>query len=252
MENSINILSERNLNFGKTVETLNIDVIKPIDPSQPLTWPIKDLGSFTEWSCISIGTLQPTSFDKDFLPLKKTPENKSINWIICFEDGEQKEKMFTNLMAYKLLRQKEQWIAVGVREWWASNSPTTPKFERYSWPDAKPEVDWYLMLLQDWTKCTLKCWGWESYQQWRCIPPKSWGKPCQWELIRKKKCNTQPCPGISMTKEEEKSKDLKEEPVVFKPIFKSAPFIDRPQQNIPCVVRENDILFEKKDEESGF
>jgi len=117
MENSINILSERNLNFGKTVETLNIDVIKPIDPSQPLTWPIKDLGSFTEWSCISIGTLQPTSFDKDFLPLKKTPENKSINWIICFEDGEQKEKMFTNLMAYKLLRQKEQWIAVGVREY---------------------------------------------------------------------------------------------------------------------------------------
>jgi len=253
LSNSINILSEKNLNFSKTVETLNIDVIKPLDPSEPLKGPIKDLGTFNEGSCISIATLVPIAFNKDFLPIKKDANSRAENWIICFEDADQKEKMYTTLMTYKLLRQKEQNIELVLREAGVGFvEPTTPKFERYQGSDAKPEIDGYLNLVQDWTGCTLKCGGGESFQQWRCIPPKQGGRPCSGELIRKKKCNTNPCPGVSISKEDEKAKDNKEDPVTFKPIFKSMPFIDRPQQNIPCVIRENDVLFEKFDADSGY
>lgn len=251
---SFNILSERNLNFGKTVETLDIDMIKPLDPSEPLKGSIKDLGSFNEGACISILMLIPLNYNKDFLPLKESNETKNDSWIICFESNNDKEKFFTTLVTYKLLRQKEQGIELALRQSQVNGMkpPSTPKYERYSGSDAKPEIDGYLMLISDWSQCSLKCGGGESLQQWRCIPPKTGGKPCVGELIRKKKCNSNPCPGVSTKKEVDNTDEKEEEPITFKPIFKSMPFIDRPQQDIPCVIKENDILWEKKDKESGF
>lgn len=74
------------------------------------------MGSFAEWSCISVATWSPISYDKDYLPVKKTPNTRAENWVICFEDSDQKEKMYTALMTYKLLRQKEQNIELVLQQ----------------------------------------------------------------------------------------------------------------------------------------
>lgn len=252
---TLNILSERNSHYDKTLETMDIDMIKPLDTKEPLKGSIKDLGTFNEGSCISVLQLIPLTYNKDFLPIKDDASNtKNESWIICFENDTEKEKFYATLITYKMLRQKEQGVDVALRQsdMSALQPEKTPPFERYEGVDADPAKDGYLQLIQDWTKCTLKCGGGESFQQWRCIPNKEGGKPCSGELIRKKPCNSDPCPGVSVKKEEEDTKDKKdnEESIKFKPIFKSMPFIDRPQQDIPCQIKESDVLYEKFDTKS--
>lgn len=245
---ALNILSEKNQLYTKTVESLDIDLIKPVDPKDPLKGPLTDIGSFDEGDCISVQMLKPIGFKKDFLPLVANNANtKHDSWIICTDTKEEKEKLYTTLMTYRVLRQKEQKISLVIREE-TKSTLATPQTERYQGNDAQPNLDGYLQLIQDWTKCTLKCGGGESFQQWRCIPPKPGGKPCMGELIRKKKCNETPCPGVQIGSDDADTKAKeKEEEIDFKPIFKSQPFISRPQQDIPCVVRENDVLYEKLD-----
>merc|ERR1711957_1141054 len=56
-----------------------------------------------------------------------------------------------------------------------------------------PPQDGYWLMLQDWSPCSKKCNGGESFQQWQCVPPKNGGKPCKGKSIKKKKCNTSKC-----------------------------------------------------------
>jgi len=249
-ENTLKILNEKDLHFGKTFETLDIDLIKPLDPTEPLKGSIKDLGTFSEGSCVSILVLKTKTFDSKFLAIRDTNNTKSESWIICFEGKAAKDKFFTTIVTYKLLRQKELNIELALRENPDEKAPITKKIERYQGSDANPEIDGYLSLMQDWTDCNLKCGGGTQTQQWRCVPPKAGGKPCMGEKIRTKKCNEEPCPGISIAKDQGKPEE--EETITFKPIFRSMPFIDRPQQDIPCVIREADILYEKFDKKSNF
>ena len=251
-EDSLNILSEKNLHFTKTVDTMSMDLIKPFDANEPLKGSIKDLGGFNEGYCVSIKLLKPGSFQNDFLPVLEDNTTKSESWIVCMESPTKKDEFYTTLMTYKLLNQKKHGIQLVVRESSSKGDKpkTTPQIERYEGPDANPSIDGYLMLVQDWIQCTLKCGGGESYQQLRCIPPKSGGKPCFGDLIRKKSCNEQPCPGVSVGAEKTEEKKDEEEQITFKPIFKSQPFVDRPQQDIPCVIKENDVLYEKYDEKN--
>lgn len=246
----ISILRRRNDKYEGPVENLDIDIIKPVDPAEPLKGPVKDIGKFNEGSCLTILALLPLTYDKGFLPIREDANTtKNESWIVCFQDDAQKEKFYTSLLTYKILRQKEQGIELALRKSdMAKLQPeSTPKFERYTGSDAKPGVDGYLQLIQDWSQCTLKCGGGEQFQQWRCIPPKPDGKPCQGELVRKRSCNTNKCPGIEVNaKDGDDSKEPKEEQVDFKPIYKRIPFNPRPQQDIPCVVKEHDILYKKE------
>lgn len=246
----ISILRRRNDKYEGPIENLDIDIIKPVDPAEPLKGPIKDIGKFNEGSCLTILALLPLTYDKSFLPIREDANTtKNESWIVCFQDDTQKEKFYTSILTYKILRQKEQGIELALRKSDMSKlqPESTPKFERYTGSDAKPGVDGYLQLIQDWSQCTLKCGGGEQFQQWRCIPPKPDGKPCQGELIRKKSCNTNKCPGIEVnSKEGDDSAAAKEEQIDFKPIYRRVPFNPRPQQDIDCVVKENDILYRKE------
>jgi len=206
--NGLSILSEKDLHYGKTVEILELDFVKPINQEDPLSGPVKDLGTFNEGNCISVlQLLSNYAYKKDVkgVPIKFIPttdnevNGKKESWVICVSDLPNKEKLFTNFITYRLLRQKEQGIALSIRaSAVGTQNQQTAKFERYSGPDAKPEIDGYLMLIQDWSVCSKKCGGGVSKQQWRCIPPKVGGRPCSGELIRAKKCNDKPCPGVSV------------------------------------------------------
>jgi len=114
----------------------------------------------------------------------------------------------------------------------------TPQFERLK--DGKA-VDGYWILLQDWTQCTLKCGGGKTYQHWMCVPPKKGGRKCSGKAIRTKPCNNKPCPGQgALFGGVGAAGGLNE---VAKPIIKALPFSERPQNNLKCVIKENDVFY---------
>merc|ERR1711957_801956 len=108
-----------------------------------------------------------------------------------------------------------------------------------------PPQDGYWLMLQDWSPCSKKCNGGESFQQWQCVPPKSGGKPCKGKSIKKKKCNTSKC----LTADAVKKMHGKTKTVIKKPIVQIAPFSNRLQRYEKCVLKEVDAhltTFNKK------
>lgn len=241
LRNSFNVLSTRQNHYSKTVDTLNFDTIKLIDPLTPIKGAIKDLGKFKEGSCISISTLQPTNYQKNFIPLEESNNTQPRTWIICLDSDREKEKLYSYILTYKLILQKQKNIVFETKD--EQPLEKTPKKEYYEGPGANKLLDGYLILLNDWTQCTMKCGGGESFQQWQCIPPKTGGHQCVGELVRKKPCNLDPCPGVT-SKKEGKGEEVVEKTLTGTPIFRSMPFIERPQQNVDCVIRESDVFYD--------
>ena len=255
MKNSFNILSARQEEFKETVDILNLDMITPIKPENPFKGSIVDLGNFAEGNCFNIGAIVPTDFDKEFQPKEGSNNGRPQNWVVCLNTPKQKDKLYTILLTYKLLRQKKQELVENEDKPAVSLGGLLgdkPKeiVEKYKGSDANPQLDGYLVLINDWTQCTLKCGGGYSYQQWRCIPPKPKGKACQGKLIRMKKCNMNKCPNVGAFGDS--SNDSKDTiHVTAKPIIKSLPVSTRPQQYVKCLIRENDVMYKSKDSETG-
>jgi hypothetical protein len=261
MEKYFNILYSQDKKLTKSSDSLNFELILPIDPKNKFKSSIKDLGGFNEGHCISIPSKIPGSPNTNF-DLNDT-RNQIENWIICLETQKEKETLFAMIIDYKINLQSEEKkkseIANETKQ--ETNMASLlkpekkPKIERYEGPDASLK-DGYLMLLNDWSQCTLKCGGGFQYQQWACVPPKQGGRPCNKELIRKRSCNSQPCPGqklealSSLLPHQSEDKILVEN-VNLEPIIKSLPFSTRPQQYTKCVIRENDVLLTEESKEAG-
>ena len=49
------------------------------------------------------------------------------------------------------------------------------------------------------TKCSKKCGGGSKSRKRVCVAPKYGGKPCAGAAVENTKCNTQPCPGKSLS-----------------------------------------------------
>jgi len=77
------------------VDTLNIDMIQPIDETNPLSGPVQDVGKFPEGNCVSVSTIVPKAYNKDFLPIKSDDTTQVVNWIICTDDKDQKDKLYS-------------------------------------------------------------------------------------------------------------------------------------------------------------
>lgn len=262
LDNTFNVLSTRDRELKRTVNVLNLQLIKPLDYELKNTnkdgftlenysnkGSIKDLGNFNEGKCISVSTIIPESPDENFI-VKEDTKGPSEIWIICLDDGKEKEKLLGDFIGLKLKLQKRKEKKEIIQAGNSSNSNSlsdalkskqTSKIERYTGAGASLK-DGYLILLSDWSQCTVKCGGGLRYQQWMCVPAKEGGRPCMKDLIRTIPCNPQPCPGVTEFKTAEKKTEQIIEHITLEPIYKSAPISSRPQQFVECVIKENDIL----------
>jgi hypothetical protein len=247
---NLTILTTRQDDLIKTSDVLNLDLILPLDIKLIHKSTIRDLGNFAEGSCFAVDSVRPAFPDST----KLTPSvnsNDKERWIICLENDKDKNTLFKLIIRLKIGKQKKLEEKIRDKEGDinnvksmtdAMNAKSVQRFEMGA--SAK---DGYLILLQDWSQCTLKCGGGVQVQQWMCIPPKKGGKPCIGKLIRKRPCNTKPCPGTSfkasLAMNKDKDPDLN---IVLTPIIKSLPVSARPQNYIACKINEANVLVEEK------
>ena len=106
-------------------------------------------------------------------------------------------------------------------------------------------ADGYWVVLQDWTQCSLKCGGGDQTLHLMCMPPKAGGKPCGGEAIRKRPCNSQPCPkptGSSSIPGMSTLVGNGKQPKMEKPIIKVMPISNKPQRFDKCYLKETDVF----------
>lgn len=251
---NFNILSNRKLedtNLADSLENLNTDTIKYVKPGDNASGAIKDLGSFSEGHCISISTLKAEHLKNDlFSPSKDNDNGEDETWIICTEDEKQKKKLMSYLVSMKLERQAN---LKNIQIETAQNEKFKYASQLFKPPNLIPKMkrggpsadDGYLILLQDWSPCSVKCGGGISTKQWMCVPPKNKGKPCPGDVIEERKCNLKPCPraslGLDPLKNDEKDH------VTLKPIYVALPFSARPQNYVECVIKETDVMYATKE-----
>lgn len=251
---NLNILSNRKLedtNLADSLENLNTDTIKYVHPGDNASGAIKDLGSFSEGHCISISTLKADHIKNDlFSPSKDDGEDET--WIICTEDEEQKKKLMSYLVSMKLKRQANlKEIQLDKKQ----NKKFKYASQLFKPPNLNPQIkrggpsanDGYLILLQDWSPCSVKCGGGISTKQWMCVPPKNKGKPCPGDVIEERKCNLKPCPRAPGVLFSNDQLNNEKDHVTLKPIYIALPFSARPQNYVECVIKESDVLYATKE-----
>ena len=246
MRNTLNIIYSRQHDFMRNVDSLNIDIIKPVPEDKILKGGIQDLGDFEEGKCIQVSTIVPVSFSEDFYSGKDNGFTE--HWILCTDNATEKAKLLGSLIKLRILKQK----ALGYNEKSSKprlvkktisnqiNGKSKRKFDRYK---NYTSLDGYWIMLSDWSQCTLKCGGGLNYQQWMCVPPKKGGRPCKGLAIRTKSCHTNKCPTVGKVN----ILGTLDKKTVLKPEYKLLPFTSRPQRYIKCKIKENDVLYKTYD-----
>jgi len=250
MNNNFNILTSRQDDTVKTVDSLNLDLIIPVNTKGRAKASMLDLGNFAEGSCFSVDSMKPIIPDLTFDANLNSPNSVKQKWIICLDKNDDKKKLFNLMTSLRVGKQKKDAERKDKLESDVKNVKTlgaalgkspTKSIIRGSNPN-----DGYLILLQDWSQCTLKCGGGVEVQQWMCVPPREGGKPCKGELIRKRPCHTQPCPGTTFTSGEAVVNNKSPLDKVLKPVIKSLPISNRPQNYLPCQINDANVLMEQK------
>lgn len=222
----------RNKIERKTVESFQIEHLELIPEDIPKLGSVKDMGKVDKFYCISIKMQTPNKLPDENQVTEKTREK----WTLCFNDENSKRKFMSIIIDMKIKQQRAAGIMITAEQ--------LPEEDK---PKKKEEgpVDSKLVLLSDWSECTLKCGGGKSYQQYMCIPGNG-GEACPTDLIKSKDCNTQPCP---LAKEVEEKKEEKGE--YIKPILKIGPYSKRHRRNLKCIIKNGEAYREEKDPESG-
>eukprot|EP00340_Litonotus_pictus_P006417 CAMPEP_0170521898 /NCGR_PEP_ID=MMETSP0209-20121228/7307_1 /TAXON_ID=665100 ORGANISM="Litonotus pictus, Strain P1" /NCGR_SAMPLE_ID=MMETSP0209 /ASSEMBLY_ACC=CAM_ASM_000301 /LENGTH=600 /DNA_ID=CAMNT_0010809069 /DNA_START=867 /DNA_END=2666 /DNA_ORIENTATION=+ len=209
------------------------------------TGAIQPLGDIPEGFCLQVNTKEPpvgNSNSKSFSPL-------NYGWVICTDKASQRDRLIELLIDLKLNQQKEE-VSSKLSEASRSllkkqalsemsSSFGTESSESISRGKTTSPNDGRWILLQDWSQCSKKCGGGTQFQQWMCVPPKPNGNPCEGSPVVTKECNTKPCPSFGIADHNEFVKNIN-----LKPVIKSLPFSQRPQQRIFCKIREGDVLFD--------
>ena len=229
------------------IENLNTDLIDFIVPDDNANGAIRDLGTFIEGSCMKISVTLAKPLKNEKYTSRTSGDGEKQTWIICTDTEKQKKRLLSFLIAIKLRRQERIDDVVSEKitetnynsgEQLIGGNYNKPRMKKYTGPDASID-DGYLILLQDWSDCSLKCGGGVQLQQWMCVPPKGKGKPCADGNIIERPCNIEPCP---VTKSDSLLPQKKNS-VTLTPIYKAMPFSSRPQQYVKCYIKENDVLY---------
>jgi len=245
---NLNILSNRkhdDSNMADSIENLNTDSIKYVHKSDNANGAIKDLGSLKEGHCISVSTLKPDNKkSQNFNP--STDDGFDQTWVICTDHKNEKNTLMSLLVSMKLRRQEDLGDILFEKQQskmpyktaseLMKQSPFNPKIRRGG-PKAD---DGYLLLLQDWSACSVKCGGGISTRQWMCVPPKNKGRPCPGETIQTRKCHKKPCPQVINSLHLPKND---KNHVTLTPKYVALPFSKRPQSYVQCEIKENDVLY---------
>jgi len=242
-KDSLNFYSTRQRIRLRNYDSLKIDHINLVPEDQPLMGGVKDLGNFDEGKCFEIKATVPKVFRNNYNPIY----NKSgifQTWIICTDNDRAKTTLLSNLLKKKLKSQREHNAVVTIRTMKKMKKRGTSNFNfGKKKPSKAKSVDGYWILLQDWTRCSLRCGGGKSYQQWMCVPPKNKGKPCRGQAVKVRDCNTQKCPPIGNLVKNRLVRLRKAQEEASKPmIVKVARLSNKPQRFSKCNMKENDAF----------
>ena len=264
LPDSVNILSSRSNQIVKTVDTLNIDFIKPIPETKRDQGGVKDFGKFNEGYCFKVLTTVPGEYYQMSISSASPEKGSQEVWIFCTDTLDQKRYIMSALVGLKLKKQHKLGHFLDSKE--AIDDEKAKKEALGKTIIAagddggkiavvKDIRDGYWVLLQDWSQCTLKCGGGLQYQQLMCVPPKEGGKPCDGNPIRTRPCNSQKCPPIIELQKvglNRKSNPLKA-PNMNKPIVKAMRVSQRPLRYDKCHIKEGDALISRISENAeGF
>lgn len=229
--NLLSVYSARDEIFRHSIDNLEVDTIGPIPEDQLMKGAINKLGKFNAGFCFRVATKVPSGFQSTVM--------NSKYWIFCLENEAQQESLTNSLVKLKVMIQRSKGEIVSQASTQEKSDEEGPAKDESSPSNLN---DGRLVLLQDWSDCTLKCGGGKAYQQWMCIPPKSGGKPCAGDLIREKECNVQPCPEIITGGKDDSNSSVFGAKLDKPPIVKVARFSKRYNRYSKCIIKETDIF----------
>ncbi len=238
--NTLSVFSSRDDTLRRQVDMLSIDLLEPIPEDLIQIGSVKDMGEFPTGSCVEI---------KAKIPVRIGGEKIINYWYLCFDNPKQKAIFSKTLIKLKIRKQRDVGMVPITVDRLKHKHRLSNQFKPHrkpTKPENKSPANGYWILLQDWTDCTLSCGGGWHYQQWMCIPPKFGGIDCVGDAIRRKPCNTQPCPPAKEILE--KKNELKLHlPIVRKPTVNVGRFSGRPQRYSKCLIKENDAFLTEFD-----
>lgn len=227
----VSIYTKRDEIFKHSFDTLLIEDINPVPEDDFLKGGVSNLGFFKAGYCMKALAKTPAALNSDSFSV--------FTWVFCFNTLNQKSTFIKQLATVKVLyqRSKDQIVtAQAVSDKQLQDAQNGKPLDKNA-----SENDGKMIMLQDWSDCTLKCGGGKSYQQWMCIPPKRGGKPCKGDTIRVKDCNETPCPEIRSAKDEV-DKDKEDRKNWKKPTVEIARYSKRFNRYSKCDTFETDIF----------
>ena len=231
------------------IDSLSIEYIEPIADDQIRSGGIKDYGKFNEGYCFRINARIPTVKYVQTLEDLTPKESKNGVWIICLDTDSAKNSLMSILIRLKLKNQHSKNIYLEYEK----GKKIGKKLEETKkvgsvYEGGVNKNDCTMIILLNWTCCTLACGGGKSYLQLMMIPAKEGGKDCEnHDLIRTRECNMQPCPSANSIKaitEGNKSSTS----ILQRATVKMMSISSRPLRYDKCHLKEGDALMEKNDE----
>lgn len=242
-KHSVSFFSARNKIERKNMDSFLLEDIGLIPEDNLKLGGVKDLGKINQYFCINVQTSKTNRPSNVISGTSSSSSNEIPElWSICFDNEETKRKLLSYLIKMKIDFQRENNIFI------TANQIKSDDDEESKEEDSNSTIeDGRLVLLQDWSECTLKCGGGKTYQQYMCIPPKNGGAPCDKELIKSKDCNIQPCP-LSLQLAESKDSSQDE---IKKPIIKIGPFSQKHNKYSKCIIKEGEGFRLELDEDTS-
>lgn len=231
--NTVSMYSARDKIIRKNVDSFQIDRIDDIPEDKLFKGGLEDLGKHYPGNCFKVKITIPAKFT-----VEPSTQVYGKHWFFCVDDVKIKAKMMKTLIKLKLEKQRRNGLylmydAIKEKEPKSLDLDVNKKFKT----GVGDKTDGVMVMIWDWSECTLKCGGGKQYQQWMCIPPKNGGKPCVGDLIKERPCNEQKCPESTVMLETVKET----QPIVKDPIIRIGKFSTRFNRYSKCLIKETDI-----------
>jgi len=216
---------------------------------------IKDYGNFKEGFCFKVETEIP---QEKFIQSKEnlTPEkSKYVRWIICVETQAEKTKFMDILTKLKIKNQRSKGLYIEFSKADSKNGQTIQtnpaSVKKHGVGSTYEETkDCRMIVLNDWSECTLSCGGGKSYLQLMKVMKNTSpdAQDCKTkDSIMTRDCNMQPCPSVAAIEKTVKTEKAAEV-VAANATVKMMSISARPQRYDKCHLKEGDSLMMKKDD----